>query len=57
MNRMRAANGVRWRLGEAEVSDFAGRDQLLHRSGDVLDRNFGIDARRRSPWLREVRVC
>ena len=30
-------------FGQAEMPDLAGRDQVLDRPGDVLDRHFGID--------------
>ena len=43
---MGAADGVRRRFLESdlEVAHLAGRDQVLHRTGDVLDRDIRIDA-------------
>jgi len=40
---VRAANGLYTGLGEAEVADLAGVDELLDCSGDVLDRDGWID--------------
>jgi hypothetical protein len=39
-----AADGLCAGLRQAEVLDLALLDQILHRSGDVLDGHFGIDA-------------
>ena len=41
---MRAANRLHAGLGQAEVLDLAFLNQVLHRSGDVFDRDVGIDA-------------
>ena len=41
---VRAADRLHARLGEAEVPDLARLDQLLHRAGDVLDRDARVDA-------------
>ena len=38
------ADGGRGRLGQAEVPDLAGPDQLLDGAGDVLDRHVRVDA-------------
>jgi hypothetical protein len=35
---VRTANGLGRRLGQAEVLHLAGRDEVLHRAGNVLDR-------------------
>ena len=43
LNRVRAANGLRARLREAEVQDLSGLDQILDRAGHVLDRHGEID--------------
>ena len=42
-HRVRKANRLRARLGEAEVPDLARLDQILDRARDVLDRHLGID--------------
>jgi hypothetical protein len=39
-----AANGRASGLGQTEVSDLPLLDQLLHSTGDVLDRHVRIDA-------------
>src|SRR5215213_7623021 len=39
-----AADGVRPGLGQAEVGDLPGVDQVLHSAGDVLERHLGVDA-------------
>ena len=44
LNRMRSADRLHARLGEAEVPDLSRLDQLLHRAGDLLDRDVWIDA-------------
>src|SRR6266571_6673259 len=41
---MRATYRVRARLRQAEVLDLAFADELLHGTGDVLDRHIGVDA-------------
>ena len=41
---MGAADVLRARLRHAEVAHLAGLDQLLHRPGDLLDRDVGVDA-------------
>ena len=40
---MGAADGVGGGLGQAEVLDLAGVDQVLDRAGDLLDRHVGVD--------------
>ena len=44
LHRVGAANSLRTRLGQAEVLDLALGDQLLDGTGDVLDRDVGVDA-------------
>ena len=44
LDRMRAADRLRARLGEAEVLHLALLDQLLDRAGDVFDRHVRVDA-------------
>ena len=44
LNRVRAANGLRARLREAEVQNLPGLDQILDRAGHVFDRHGEIDA-------------
>ena len=39
-----AADDVDASLGEAEVTDLAGVDEVLDSTGDVLDRHVGVDA-------------
>ena len=39
-----AADGRGAGLGQAEVPDLAGRDELLDRAGDVLDGHLRVDA-------------
>jgi hypothetical protein len=39
-----AADGVSGRLGQAEVLDLPGLDQILHGSGHLFDRHVGGDA-------------
>src|SRR4051812_38926179 len=44
MRRVRAADGLRRGLAEAEVADLALGDELAHRADGLLDRRLGIDA-------------
>ena len=43
LHRMRATDRLDAGLGQAEVLDLAGLDQLLHRTGDLFDRNLRVD--------------
>src|SRR4029077_7000395 len=43
LNRVRAADGRGASFAEAEMLNLALCDQILHRAGDVLDRDIGID--------------
>ncbi len=44
LNRVRAADGLRAGLGQAEMPDLAFADQILHRARHVLDRHVRVDA-------------
>jgi len=44
MNRMRPAYRLHAGLGESEMFDLSGFDQVLHRAGYVFDRHVRIDA-------------
>ena len=44
MDRMRAADRLRRRFGQAEVADLAGADEIGHRADRLLDRRRAVDA-------------